>query len=68
VNATLALRMHGHACSPMRAPARYTVAFIMPTKYTMATLPKPENPNVQARHATLGTVQRRCLLVALGRT
>lgn len=28
---------------------RYTVAFIMPTKYTKATLPKPENPNVQVR-------------------
>lgn len=33
----------------MRALVRYTVAFIMPTKYTMATLPKPENPNVQVR-------------------
>ena len=28
---------------------RYTVAFIMPSKYTKMTLPKPENANVQVR-------------------
>ncbi|KAK9846423.1 hypothetical protein WJX81_003525 [Elliptochloris bilobata] len=35
---------------------RYTVAFIMPTKYTKATLPKPENANVQIKEVPAQTL------------
>lgn len=31
------------------AESSYTVAFIMPRAYTMASLPRPNNPNVQLR-------------------
>ena len=35
---------------------RYTVAFIMPSKYTKMTLPKPENANVQVGLLSMGSM------------
>ena len=45
-------------------PGKWTIRFMMPSEYTLATLPKPKNPQVQIREVP---ANRRAVIVFSGR-
>lgn len=45
-------------------PGKWTIRFMMPSQYTLATLPKPKNPQVQIREVP---ASRRAVIVFSGR-
>ena len=51
------LSAHASSFNAAGVMRRYTVAFIMPSKYTKMTLPKPENGNVQVGGTTMRPVR-----------